>query len=62
MGNLCSLLIDRLKIDRFFASTCLTDPSGAAILTAFFSLAPSFGISTIAAGVEMEDQRLFLLQ
>jgi EAL domain-containing protein (putative c-di-GMP-specific phosphodiesterase class I) len=56
------LLIDRLKIDRFFLSTCLSDPSAAAILTAVISLAPSFGISTIAAGVETEDQRLFLLQ
>jgi EAL domain-containing protein (putative c-di-GMP-specific phosphodiesterase class I) len=53
-------LINRLKIDRFFASTCLSDPSGATILTAFISLAPSFGISTIAAGVEAEDQRLIL--
>lgn len=59
---MCSLLIDRLKIDTFFLCTCLTAPSGAAILTAVISLAPSLGISTIAAGVETEDQRLFLLQ
>ncbi len=56
------MLIDRLKIDRFFLSSCLTDPSGTAILTAIISLALSFGISTIAEGVETEDQQLFLLQ
>jgi EAL domain-containing protein (putative c-di-GMP-specific phosphodiesterase class I) len=56
------LLIDRLKIDRFFPSTCLSDPSGATILTAVISLAPPLGFSTIAAGVETEDQRLFPLQ
>jgi EAL domain-containing protein (putative c-di-GMP-specific phosphodiesterase class I) len=55
------LLIDRPKIDRFFAITCLSDPSGATILTAVISLAPPLGISTIAAGVETEDQRLYLL-
>ena len=54
---MCSLLIDRLKIDTFFLCTCLTAPSGAAILTAVISLAPSLGISTIASGVETEDQR-----
>ena len=56
------MLIDRLKIDIFLPSTCLTDPSGAAILTAIISLAFSFGISTLAEGVETEDQQLFLLQ
>jgi len=60
--NLCSLLIDRLKIHRFFSSICFTDPSGAAILTAVISLAAPLGISTIAAGVETENQRLFLHQ
>ena len=61
-SNLRSFLIDRLKINGTFVTTCLTDPSGAAVVTANISLARSLGITTIAEGVETEDQRLFLLQ
>ena len=62
LSYLLSFPIDRLKIDRSFVSTSLTDPNGAAIVTAIISLARSLGITTIAEGVETEDQRLFLLQ
>ena len=62
LSYLRSFPIDRLKIDRSFVTTSLTDPSGAAIVTAIISLARSLGITTIAEGVETEDQRLFLLQ
>jgi diguanylate cyclase (GGDEF)-like protein len=62
LSYLRSFPIDRLKIDRSFVATCLTDPSSAAIVTAIISLARSLGITTIAEGVETEDQRLFLLQ
>lgn len=54
--------IDRLKIDRSSVVICLTDPSGAAIVTAIICLARSLGITTIAEGVETGHQRLFLLQ
>jgi len=62
LSYLRSFPIDRLKIDRSFVTSSLTDPSGAAIVTAIISLARSLGITTIAEGVETEDQRLFLLQ
>jgi len=62
LSYLRSFPIDRLKIDRSFVTTSLTDPSGAAIVTAIISLARSLGITTIAEGVETEDQRQFLLQ
>lgn len=62
LSYLRSLPIDQLRIDRSFVVTCFTDPSGAAIVTAIISLARSLGITTIAEGVETEDQRLFLLQ
>jgi diguanylate cyclase (GGDEF)-like protein len=62
LSYLRSFPIDRLKIDRSFVTTSLTDPSGAAIVTAIISLARSLGITTIAEGVETEDQRLFLVQ
>ena len=61
-SHLRSFLIDRLRINGIFVTTCLTDPSGAAVVTANISLARSLGITTIAEGVETEDQRLFLLQ
>jgi diguanylate cyclase (GGDEF)-like protein len=62
LGYLRSFPIDRIKIDRSFVSACLTDPSGAAIVTAIISLAHSLGITTIAEGVETEAQRVFLQQ
>jgi EAL domain-containing protein (putative c-di-GMP-specific phosphodiesterase class I) len=62
LRHLRSFLIDRLRINGIFVTTCLTDPSGAAVVTANISLAHSLGITTIAEGVETEDQRLFLLQ
>ena len=62
LSYLRSFPIDRLKIDRSFVATSLSDPSGAAIVTAIISLARSLGITTIAEGVETEDQRAFLLQ
>ncbi len=60
LGYLRSFPIDRIKIDRSFVAASLSDPSGAAIVTAIISMARSLGITTIAEGVETEEQRLFL--
>jgi diguanylate cyclase (GGDEF)-like protein len=62
LSYLRSFPIDRLKIDRSFVSSSLSDPSGAAIVAAIISLARSLGITTIAEGVETEEQRRFLHQ
>ncbi len=50
LSYLTSFPIDRLKIDRSSVVTCLTDPGGAAIVTAIICLARSLGITTIAEG------------
>ena len=60
LGYLRSFPIDRIKIDRSFVGASFSDPSGAAIVTAIISMARSLGITTIAEGVETEEQRLFL--
>ncbi|MFM7269432.1 MAG: EAL domain-containing protein [Cyanobium sp.] len=62
LSYLRSFPIDRLKIDRSFVTSSLSDPNGAAIVAAIISLARSLGITTIAEGVESEEQRRFLSQ
>ena len=52
--------IDRLKIDRSFVASSLSDANGALIVEAVISLARSLGMSAIAEGVENEEQRRFL--
>lgn len=60
LSYLGSFPIDRLKIDRSFVASSLTDPNGALIVEAVISLARSLGMSAIAEGVESEEQRRFL--
>ncbi|MFM8524455.1 MAG: EAL domain-containing protein [Cyanobacteriota bacterium] len=62
LSYLGSFPIDRLKIDRSFVASSLDDPNGALIVEAVISLARSLGMSSIAEGVESEEQRSFLLQ
>ena len=60
LSYLSKLPIDRLKIDRSFVNSSLTETNSSVIIEAVISLARSLGISTIAEGVETEDQRHFL--
>ena len=62
LNYLSKLPIDRLKIDRSFVSSSLSDANSAVIIEAVISLARSLGMSTIAEGVETEEQRHFLHQ
>ncbi|MFM8259975.1 MAG: putative bifunctional diguanylate cyclase/phosphodiesterase [Vulcanococcus sp.] len=62
LGYLSTLPIDRLKIDRSFVASSLSDANSSVIIEAVLSLARALGLSTIAEGVETEAQRCFLRQ
>ena len=54
------LPIDALKIDGSFVARCATSPVHAAVTTSILSLAESLGWTSIAEGVENEQQRAFV--
>nr|WP_316641826.1 EAL domain-containing protein [uncultured Roseateles sp.] len=61
LGQLKSLPMDRLKIDRSFVSDLPHDASSRAIVHTIITLARSLGLDITAEGVETEQQRQALL-
>jgi diguanylate cyclase (GGDEF)-like protein len=59
--QLKDLPVDILKIDRSFVIGIETDPGAAAIVTAIVGLARSFGLDTVAEGVETEEAARILV-
>lgn len=59
---LTRLPIDKLKIDKSFIDTVLTDNDDASIVKAVISMGHNMGMKVIAEGVENKEQVKFLLQ
>lgn len=55
MGYIHKLPIDVLKIDRTFVEDVIHNPKTRAIVTAITKLSSSLGITTIAEGIEREE-------
>lgn len=56
LGYLRSFPFDRIKIDQSFVRGASNDPVGHAIVRAIASLGQSLGMTTVAKGVETEEQ------
>jgi EAL domain-containing protein (putative c-di-GMP-specific phosphodiesterase class I) len=54
--------VDIIKIDKSFVRDIATDPSDAAMVQAILKMAKAFNLSTVAEGVENEEQLAFLKQ
>ena len=61
LSHLKELPVDELKIDRSFVSDLMTNSTDRAIVHAMVKLASSLGISTVAEGIETQDQHNVLL-
>jgi EAL domain-containing protein (putative c-di-GMP-specific phosphodiesterase class I) len=60
LGYLKRFPVSSIKIDRSFIQDVITDPDDAAITTAIIAMAHILELSTIAEGVETEQQLNFL--
>ncbi len=56
LASLRQLPVDILKIDQSFVSGITTNPQDRALITAALDLARAFGLTTIAEGVEAQEQ------
>ncbi len=56
LSHLCDLPLDRIKIDRSFVSSAVTDRNSMAVLKAITQLGRDMGIVTLGEGVETEEQ------
>jgi diguanylate cyclase (GGDEF)-like protein len=62
LGRLADLPIDSLKIDRTFTRRVPADPRTATLVSTLIGLAHTFGLTTIAEGVETAEQLAYLTQ
>jgi EAL domain-containing protein (putative c-di-GMP-specific phosphodiesterase class I) len=60
LSHLCSLQIDKIKIDKSFVSRLFGHENGEVIVRAIIGLARGFGLTTTAEGIEDEMQLSFL--
>ena len=56
LSRLADLPVDTLKIDRSFVSRLAGDRTAQAVVSTIVSLARAFGLSTVAEGVEREEE------
>lgn len=62
LGQLKQIPLDRLKIDISFVRDIGMDAASDAIIRATIAFAGSLGLSTVAEGVELQDQARFLAE
>jgi diguanylate cyclase (GGDEF)-like protein len=62
LGVLRRLPVDCLKIDQIFVNEAIEDQGASQVATAIIALANNLGLETIGEGVEMPEQREFLLE
>jgi len=56
LAVLCSLPIQKVKLDRFFLKTSLHDPRSEAVLRAMLAMARDLNLAVVAEGIETPEQ------